>query len=189
MNIQTGFDAENSRLTLAVETNLLLKYYPNFEGLFNAAHNKPSGLLVTQKNENTAVISFPIKKEEERDSKTFVIMDGNSISSVKDIINKFVYGAVRKELKITEFLPLSGYPIGDMKNDVIAAIKAKRNFCIIDTYDNYLKQCKVQEHVYNQFKLDYGTDEYNDAAIMIETGEFDKLVKMYKPKLVKTSWI
>jgi hypothetical protein len=192
MNIQTGFDAENSRLVISFNTNLLLKYYPNFYGLLNKETQVPSGLSISKSGKNTALITFPVGKGQigdKENDRVYLAIDKNKLTNIMNVINRFITGAIRKELNTTEFLPLEGYPEGDIKTDVVKAVEGKRNFCIIDTYENYLKQCKDREYNYNQYMVEYGTDEYYDVAIMIETGEFKDLVEKYKSKLDKTSWL
>ena len=193
MNIQTGFDPDSSCMTIAVETNLLIKYYTNLEGMFLATKNKPEGLTVTQRNRNTAIVAFPIPKSQIQVQKemqrAMVGIDKRVMDDVMNVISKFVNSAIRKEFKTTEFIPLVGYPLKDLKEDIKKAITAGRRFCIIDTYDNYLKQAEQKrDYVYNQYIVEPKTDEYADVAILIETGDMKTLRKLYTDKLRVTEW-
>lgn len=191
MNIQTNFDQSSNCMIISVETNLLQKYFKNLAGMFSATKDKPSGLTISQKDGNTAIVSFPIpegriKVEMQR---AMVAIDKNDLNNIMDVINKFANAAIRKELMNTEFIPLEGYSTDNLKVDIKAAIKAGRKFCIIDTYDSYLTQTKSREYKYNQYMVDKDTDEYSDVAILIETGKFKELKKEYKPKLKYTEWV
>lgn len=192
MNVSTGFDPDSKKITVTVSTNLLKKYHPNFKGLFQMAQKKPKGLEVNIKGGGRAIISFPIPEENIKvvgEGKGMVGVDREDMDGVMEIINRFANSAIRKELKQTEFVPLEGYNEESLKEDVKAAVKNKRNLCIIDTYENYLKNEEDRKYEYNQYLVDYGTDEYMNIAISIATGKLSEVRKQYKKKLKKENWV
>ena len=192
MNISTGFDPEAQRLTVSVETNLLIKYYPNLASMIQRATRKPRGLEVSQRNKTTAVVTFPIPKNQvkvqEEKQRAMVAIDKSEMDDLMDIITRFANAAIRREFMTTEFIPLVGYSVDDLKEDIKKAIPEGRRFCIIDTYENYLTAQSSKNFVYNQYVIEPGTDEYADVAILIQTGNMKELQSIYTPKLKKTEW-
>lgn len=192
MNVQTGFDPDSKKMTVSVNTNLLKKYHINFKGLFQMAKEKPKGLEVNIKSGNLAIVSFPIAEENIRtlgNGKGYIGVEKDVMDGIMEIITKFTTSAIRKELQQTEFIPLEGYSEDLLKEDTKKAVEGKRNLCIIDTYGNYLKNEKSRKYEYNQYVIEYGTDEYSNAVIMLITGKLSELKKLYKKKLKKEIWL
>ena len=118
------------------------------------------------------------------------------ISPLFVTIDKFKVAAYRKKSRTTEFIPLSGYPIEDLKKDVVEAVKGKRDYCLIDTYENYLKNFSNKkiddedcEFIINHYYVKFGTEQYNNICLDILNGNLDRVVKEFKPKLKRESWI
>ena len=116
-------------------------------------------------------------------------IDRDDMDGIMEIINKFTNSAIRKELKQTEFIPLEGYEEDLLKEDIKTAVQNKRNLCIIDTYESYLKNEEDRKYEYNQYRVDYGTNEYSDVAILIATGKLSEVRKLYKKKLKKETLV
>lgn len=192
MNIQTGFDPDSKKMTVSVNTNLLKKYHINFKGLFQMAPKKPNGLEVNIKSGNLAIVTFPVPDENIKvmdGGKGYVGIEKEVMDGIMGIITKFTSSALRKELKQTEFIPLEGYDEDLLKEDIKTAVENKRNLCIIDTYDNYLKNEEKKTYEFNQYQVNYDTDEYLDVVILIATGKLSELRKLYKKKLKKENWV
>lgn len=192
MNVSTGFDPDSKKITVTVNTNLLKKYHVNFKGLFQMATKKPKGLEVNIRSGNLATVSFPIPEENIKvlgEGRGMVGIDRDDMDGIMEIINKFTNSAIRKELKQTEFIPLEGYEEDLLKEDIKTAVQNKRNLCIIDTYESYLKNEEDRKYEYNQYRVDYGTNEYSDVAILIATGKLSEVRKLYKKKLKKETWV
>lgn len=192
MNIQTGFDPDSKKMTVSVNTNLLKKYHINFKGLFQMAPKKPNGLEVNIKSGNLAIVTFPVPDENIKvmdGGKGYVGIEKEVMDGIMGIITKFTSSALRKELKQTEFIPLEGYDEDLLKEDIKTAVENKRNLCIIDTYDNYLKNEEKKTYEFNQYQVNYDTDEYSDVVILIATGKLSELRKLYKKKLKKENWV
>lgn len=193
MKIEPGFDPESGRMTLLLNNELLRRYYSNFHGMMESL-KYPQDIKVSKKSETSALISFPVGKDKIRkvdDERAAIAVDRGDVEKIYLTINKFINAGIRKEYKTTEFIPLEGYDVEKLKKDIIEANKAKRKFCIVDTYENYLngQDPNGKGPEYNQYMIDYGTDEYVDVFLQIRSGDLDGLKKTYKSKLVKTSWI
>ena len=191
MKLTPGFDTENKRVKLEFKTNLLKKYYPNFEGMLNKDSNIPKGTDVEHVEEDTAIISFPLPKDStiknDEGKGMFIALNPKDMDIFGDVINKFVNAALRKEFRSTEFIPLVGYPIEKLKEEIKDAIKNKRNFCIIDTYENYLKLKEIN-YEFKQAYVNFGTSEYSKVAILIHRLDIEGLREMWAEKLSLGNW-
>ena len=122
-----------------------------------------------------------------------ISVDGNDTSNplgkVNNVINKFISLALKDKLKTTEFLPINNYPDNELKVDVLNALQGKRNLCIIDDFENYKEQTRLNTYSFNQYIVKYGTSEYADTILMLVNDEFDKFKEYYNDKLISTSWI
>lgn len=195
MDINTGFDSENGVLRIVITTDLLDGYYSNFKGMIMNNKKIPKGVKVNQEDEKTAVIYIPIDNKHIEDEnigsgRAIVCIDKNMLNAVYLSIRSFTGACLRYKLKNTEFLPISGkdYSIDKLKEDVKTAISGKRDFCLIKTYKEFLDNEKNQEYVYTQYPVKYGTDEYFDISILIETGDLKSVQKKYMSLLKKVSW-
>ena len=124
---------------------------------------------------------------------SIISVDGNDTSNplgkVNNIINNFISLALKDKIKSTEFMPISNYPDDGLKKDSLNALLGKRNLCIIDDFENYKKQTKLNTYNFNQYIVKYGTSEYADTILMLVNEEFSEFRKYYSNKLKTTSWI
>lgn len=193
MKVTPGFDPRNKKITLEFQTNLLKKYYPNFEGMITTDSSIPSGTNVQQTREDTAVITFPVPKNTsiKNDSENgvgYIAVEPENMEIFGNVINKFVNAALRREFKTTEFIPLEGYPIEKLRNEIRSALENKRNFCIIDTYENYLKLTQKNNYEFNQAILEFGSTDYAKTAVLVYRGDIEGLRKMWSERLKLDSW-
>lgn len=193
MKVTPGFDPRNKKITLEFQTNLLKKYYPNFEGMITADSSIPSGTNVQQTREDTAVITFPVPKNTsiKNDSENgvgYIAVEPENMEIFGNVINKFVNAALRREFKTTEFIPLEGYPIEKLRNEIRSALENKRNFCIIDTYENYLKLTQKNNYEFNQAILEFGSTDYAKTAVLVYRSDIEGLRKMWSERLKLDSW-
>lgn len=192
MKVTPGFDPNSKKIKLEFKTNLLKKYYSNFAGMISNDSNIPNGTNIEQVGDDTAVISFPlpknsqIKNDDERGI-GFIAVDPKSMEIFSEVINRFVNAALRKEFRTTEFIPLEGYPISNLKEEIKEAIKNKRNFCIIDTYENY-KRLKEINYEFKQAYVNFGTSDYSKTAVLIHRLDIEGLKKMWSEKLSIGNW-
>ena len=188
-----GYNPTNGDLEFTIELNLFRNYFPNFEGLIlmNEELAKCKA-KVRQIEPNKAIVAFPIDKDSIKrvteETATVKFDNVSGLQALYNVLNSFTRVAIKKELKTTEFIPLNGYPVEDLQNDIQAAVRGKRKLCIINDYSEYLEKQRDHNLVYHQYIVEYGTNEYADAVLMILDGNMDKLREIYTPKLVKTEW-
>ena len=192
-NIVPSYNPISGNLEITIEMNLLKKYFPNFEGLISMDEElSQRGCTATQTSSTTALVSLPVDKSMTtppgEDGMSRISAEESGVVSLFKVLNSFVNSAIKKELKITEFIPLHGYPVENLQDDIVAAVKSKRNLCIIGEYEEYLDRQKSGNFSYHQYMIDHGTEEYVDAAMLIKDGNLDELRKLYEPKLVYTEW-
>ena len=204
MKVDTGFDPAEKKIVITVQTPLLKRHLSLFRELINNSENKkglPKGLGVENiegLRSDTALVTFPIQDNDIKSSselrKSSVIgIKMEYMESISTEINRFVSIALKRELDSLEFIPLKGYPVEDLKNDVQSAVKNKRNLCLIKTYDEYLNsqnnESRKDAFQFHQYIVWYGTDEYTDVAINLFNGELDELREKYEKRLSFTNWI
>lgn len=187
MKVNNDFDREKMEVVINIQCNLFKKYYPNFVGILEKNKDDiPKGFSVRQASSDTAKISFPIPEG------TTIAKGGGSFAvnlmSLMDVINKFAGTALRYELEHTEFIPINGYPLEDLKKDIVASVKNKRNLCVLGDYAEYLSMEKEHKYQFHQVYVNYGTPEWADIVLMILEGDMGKMRELYTPKLEFTEW-
>lgn len=192
MKVIPGMNPQSNSIEYIIESRLLEKYSNNFIGLVkDRFHVLPSGTKVELCDKNSAKIIFPLPDDTKcsmvDEQKAAVVLKKSDVDAISSVIEDFRHLALQHELMKTEFIPLNGYPLKDLQSDVVNAVKNKRSLCILKTYQEYLEMDK-SKYEFNQVYLDYGTEEYVDAILMIYSGELDKLKEIWEPKLEFTSW-
>jgi len=200
MKVDTGFDPAEGKVIITVQTPLLERHLGIFQHIFEKSKRSgmPRGVTVETNDDkpDTAFILFPVDRDDMSIKKEFkeqgaVGIKMEYMKTISDEINHFVMSALQQQLQSLEFIPLNGYPVENLMTEVKDAVKGKRGFCIIKTYDEYLKS---QEHskdsyTFHQYIVEYGTDEYADVAINLYKGELQELREKYEPKLSFQNWI
>lgn len=195
--IEAGFNSTDNSITIAVTTPILNRYSEAFRKVFEISKNPnlPKKLEVEYSNSSeTMLVNFPAEQEELAQVKNgkSIPIPATKIEAIRKEINRFVVYVLKKELKSIEFIPLNGYPVEELKKDVQAAVKGKRKFCLIKTYEEYLKNQKANSKnafTYHQYMVEYGTPEYIEVALNLYNGEIDILREKYEPQLKYTNWI
>jgi hypothetical protein len=186
-----GGMGEDGNISLSVTSPLVSRYFSNFRGMLTSSKDSPSGLKVEKAGPDTAIVIFPPGEVGMAGP-----AQGSGMNSVMAIIRRFVVGSLKYRSKKTEFCPILDFSGGEpgeysfeqLQKDVLAAIKAKRNLTLIDTYQNYLKNQKEMKYIFNQYDVEYGTSEYADVVLLIQLGKLSELQKIYKSKLKLTNW-
>lgn len=208
MNILSVYNSDKGCVSIRLNTNLLEKYYVNLKGLIRESSVKVLG--VSREGKDTMIIDFPISSAGPISTSSVsgadtmpsnsggpvgmsVGVDKEQFNSLIEIINRFVDVAVKKELKNLEFCPLEGYPVENFKEDVLISMKHKRSLMFIDTYQSYLDVENsvggAERHIYNQYEVPYGSDEWAEAVTLINTDKFEELREWIRPLLKKTVWV
>lgn len=196
MKISSNFDPERNVITFNVTSTLLKKYYYNLSGMLKADEGVSSikNIEMSKTGLDTASITLPIdgtsgiQTSQPRPGIMAVAVEKDLLTKVTDVLNRFVNLAINKELITKEFCPLFGYNFANLREDLKLAIKSKRDLIFIDTYENYLNECKNNTYHFNQYVIEYGTSEWADAIILIEKDRIDELEKWIKPLLKETYW-
>lgn len=182
---------ENGNINLSITSPLVDKYYSNLSGMLTKSKDSPQGLKIEKVGSDTAVVEFPVGTVGPLGP-----AQGSGMTSVMGIIRRFVIGSLKYRTKRTEFCPIldfkggkpGEYSFEQLQKDVEAAVKAKRSLTLIDTYQSYLNNQKEMKYVFNQYVVEYGTNEYCDVVILIQQGKLGELQKLYKGKLKTTNW-
>ena len=195
MNIQPGYDPEKKCITLSVDLYLISRYFPNFSGMIKGSPDVPEGTEVEQVSDTVAVITFPIDDKSvgvaniNPDSRMMSIgINAKHMDAFQKIISSFVSCAISKEIKTTEFIPLYGYSISNLKEEVQEAVKNKRKLCIIKDYSEYTSMNSERKYVFHQYMVEPGTRDYTEAAILLYNEDIKKLREIFEDKLKLESW-
>lgn len=193
MKIQRGLNPESKMIQFTITTPLLSEYFNNFSGMVkNSSKDISDNLNVERLGSDSAIISFPLPDDSEminQGDKAMVSMSPEVVFKLNDVINRFVNCGLRKILKTTEFLPLNNYELSNLQSDLKDAIANKRNFCILRDYNEYLEMSKKKRYQFTQKIVKYGTSEYSDVAILINSGKLDELREWLDPQLSFCEWI
>lgn len=197
IRIITRLDLESSSFIITVQSPLVVHHYSSLSGMLMSDDTAPRGINVEKRDMDTALISFPVNGQiipGPSEGTAGVSQDANaSVQNVINIVKRFATAGIRTRLKRTEFLPIldfsGGYSFEELQEDVKKAVKEKRNFMVIDTYKNYLKNTKDMTYEFNQYPIPFGTSEYCDFALLAGAGKLSEIRRLYKNKLKKTSWI
>lgn len=194
MKIESTYSPSDNKVIFTVESNLFTKYYPNFSTLLNDCDKLPKGITTEKGGEDNQVkIQFPLPEESEvktlgrNSSLAAVSINVKDVNAINDFLDDFTNTALRYELKRTEFIPLEGYPVDNLHEEIVDAVKNKRNLCIIENFKQYQERDK-NEYKFNQYIIQYGTEEYADAVLMIYNKDLEKLSKVWKDRLSLTEW-
>lgn len=218
MQIINAYDPENNRIVVTITSELFKKDYDEFNSLVSSLINPKDGsrYKCERKSKDTAIITFNMNLELEDKSSSSLLSSmkpssiiGSEDSSLGtsmaaafdpndktnpfivfiDTLQDFIKEVMVEKLKTTEFLPLEGYPEERLKEDLLEALTCRRNFCVVDTYESYLKGSSSRKYEFNQFSAEYGTSEWADISIMIHFGQFEEFRDIYSKKLERIDWI
>lgn len=204
IKVLTSLNGENGDIKISINTTLLKQYYPNLKGITLNHKDCPKDLKVERVDSTTAMITFSsglssddLGQPNEDGMIGIPTEHAMKIQKVSNIIKEFLDSAIKHCIKTTEFIPLydfSGdkrnYSFEEMQEDVITAMKNKRNLCVIDKFQDYLDNNVVQKYCFNQHMIDYNknADEYVDFILLVKAGKLKELREMYSGKLTKTEW-
>lgn len=188
------YDSSSHKLIVEFKNLLLEKYWELLLNLVKEAGNSsylPKDIELKKVDSGKALVIIPCTIEGVENYR-----DGQRIKNLPDIVTEhlssvletFSRRALEEELEKIEFIPLSGYSMDKLKEDIELAIKDKRDLVLVDTYDNYRKLVKQKTAELNQCRFEYLDNDYADVAFLIHSGNIKEL-KKYRSRLEKTSWI
>lgn len=188
------YDSSSHRLMVEYKNVLLKKYLGLLSDLVKEAKKVnylPKSTEIKKIDEESVLISLPCTIEGAEN-----IENGERINNLPELvtdhlstlIDTFTKKAIEEEMKEIEFIPLSGYPIDKLKEDIEQAIKDKRDLVLIDSYANYKKLANQEVLESKQCRFKYLDNDYADVAYLIHSGNVKEL-KKYKSRLENKSWI
>lgn len=190
------YDSSTRRLMVEFSNSNLKKHWDLFSDLINEASKKdylPRETEYKLVSDDKALIIFPCELKTDDDVEDGARIKNSDLPEVvtdhlSNLLETFAKRAMELEMDELEFIPLQGYPVEKMKEDIEQAIRDKRDLCLIDTYRNYELLGNKEITETRQKRIPYLNNEYADIAYYIWTGNLGEL-KKYKAKLEKKTWI
>lgn len=188
--IESSYDPIDKRLRVRIKSEYLSKYKNIMEEAVKKS-SLPKGSAVDFPDPGLAVIVIPTEIDFSESFMGGVAqLSGPLAESLNYILMYYKTECYNQEVKTTEIIPLTGYPFSKVQSDVKGAVEAKRDICLIDTYENGKKFDKKIIQALNQIKFTYSSDEYCDLVIKIMgASNMTSIRKEYKPLLKETVWI
>ena len=185
---------EDGFMVLTVETPLIENYYPNLVGMLKDDESIPTLLEIKKEDKEKALLRFPLGVEPKKISKNEVMLPseiGEKVKNISNVINRFSIAAIKHKFKKIEFVPLYGYPIEKLKDEIPLAVQNKRDLNIVIDFANYERGVngESKDYTFNQYLIPYGTEEYTNVVLDVMGGRLSKLRKEYKDKLKNVSWV
>lgn len=188
------YDSGSKKMIIEFKNGLIETYFDLLESCVKENKSKgmlPDDLEVQSLGEGRCMITFHIdlpEAEGMKNGQRIGTLPKNMTDKISNVLEEFRKKAIKTEFSTTEFIPLSGYPIENLQEDIKEAIKNKRNFCIVDKYSEYIRFASGNTTSLNQSKVMYLSNEYSDIAIYIYEGNIKKLKELYKDKLSVVDW-
>ena len=187
-------DPNLGKIIMTIESPLIAENPEEFKNRMNEIKILKN-LEVGIDDSGTAVVSFSLNSNQFVVNGKKVAVSSECMKPISIVLDNFVSHSLRERLKKTEFIPLRDYPDDSLKEDVQAAVKEKRDFCLIKNYAEFLEKIEMEksgkfgDYAYTQYEVEYGTLEYADVAIRLYKGELNELRKEYEPKLERVYWV
>lgn len=185
------YDSNSKQMMIEFKNSLLENHFDVLRECVDKSKslgNLPSDLEVKNLYDGRCLITFHIDIPDTKNGDRIGRLPKNMTEKISAVIENFREKAIKKEFMTTEFIPLNGYPLENLQEDIKDAIKNKRNFCVIDKYSDYLKFSKGEITKLNQKKVEFLSNEYSDTAIYIYEGNLKKLKEIYKNQLKTVDW-
>ena len=188
------YDSSSQRLMVEYKNVLLERQWDLFSGMIKHAKKSrelPNDTEIKKIDSEKALIMIPCViegAEKYNDGERIKNLPNLITEKLSSLLENFAKVAMESEMSMLEFMPLSGYPISKLKEDLDAAIKDKRDLVLIDTYKNYQKLINLETIESNQLRLKFIDNDYADVAYLIHSGDIQGL-KKYKSKLKLNSWV
>lgn len=197
LKLEIKYYKEGGELVIIYKNNLLREYPELLTDLFKE-NKELSGITRIRKESDNLVHIFvkaSVSVEEDYSDEGILKagIEKELLNEIGKILNMFTLNALSKKLRETEFLPLSGYPLEKLREDVEEMVKNKRSACVISDYSRYLENNKLgtttKSFRYNQVMLKYSSDQYCNFVIDVQTKSLEELRATYSGQLVETDWL
>lgn len=201
MKVIPNFDADTNKMTVRFQSNLVREYGGDiFIKIIKEDPALPENSSINLICSDTAEISIEIPKDKiEVKQLNDAVIHKIDMTPIVKSLSRFTTMALKYKEITTEFIPLTGYPVESLKIDIQNAIKDRRSFCIMESYEEYLKLVDtIAEHrangdigldifTFSHHYVKYGTDLYNDIATYIWEGNMKKVRDV--SRLETSSWV
>lgn len=188
--LRAVYDSTNKKLMVEYKSYLLEDYLDLLVSCMSLRSDRgllPKGIEVKRVEDNKCLIMIPVVLSTPP-NQAVGVLPPNLTSPISEALSDFREKALKTEFMTTEFIPLEGYPLKDLKKDMKAAINNKRNFCLIDNYANYLNFSKNNQTTIKAKKIKYLSNDYSNICIYIYGGKMAELKKEFGPQLKDKSW-
>lgn len=188
------YDASSKRMIIEYKNKLLENHFDILENCVSEGkfkNNLPKDISLQNLNDGRCVITFSFNlpnSDNMKDGQRINSLPKSLTEKLTDLLEEFKGRAIKKEFVTTEFIPLSGYSLDKLQEDVKDAVKNKRNFCIVDKYSEYLKFAAGDITTLKQGNFAYLSNDYSNIALYIYEGNLKKLRETYKDKLSEVDW-
>lgn len=127
-------------------------------------------------NKGNGVISLPVPS--------------HLIEELSNVANEFSSDCIKKIMGRTEIIPLKGYGIDDIINDIKTALEKKRDICIIRDYQDYLNGKNIFSDGLDIAVYKYMSDEYCNIVVeCVGKKSLPGLRKLTEKDLKKPEWL
>ena len=186
------YDSDQKQLTIEYKSPYLKKYESLFLEIIERAKETDylnKGLKIKKVDDFCSMIIIPcdINVDYVQESGKINNVPSEITEHVGRIIETFTSKAIDQELENLEFIPLSGYSIKKLQEEIDDAVKDKRDLVLIDTFENYLKLASHETLETNQKHIKYLGEDYADVAYILHTGN-KKELKKYESELKLKEW-
>ena len=195
ITIKVIYDSESKRLMFDFTCSLLSDHYSLFEKEFSKSKKEgfiPGDFSISRVEKDRCMLVLPIvipgiERAPDNQSAS-ALVPKELINKITSLLNDFRAEAIKDEIRTTEFIPLSGYSVKNLQKDIVTAIKAKRNFCLIESYSDYQKFENREISRLRQYKVKHSTNDYSEIALSIYEGNLKRIKDQYTPKLEEVDW-
>ncbi len=195
--IDFSYDFGRKKMIVIYKNNLLIENKDEFQSYIEKSNLPANSIICSDSSgrDNVCNIEIPYVPEGNE-----IINKGNGVISlpvpkqlideISDVVNKFSSDCIKKIMGRTEIIPLKGYGIDDIVNDIKTAIEKKRDICIIRDYQDYLDGKNIFSDGLDIAIYKYMSDEY--CNVVVECAgkrSLSGLKKLTEKDLNKPEWL
>lgn len=176
----------NGKLVIIYSNSLLGEFSNMFQDAIKKQFPEAEIKIIS---ETKHVISIPSDFNDFSENPKLSEDDESQIDLIVETLEDFEEDAIMEKSGQYEIIPLEGYSVENIIEDIKSAVHDKRNLCIIDTYDNYQRYNKGELFEINHVKFEYLSDDYNDTVCYCLMGDIKGLGMKVIDKMSLGEWI
>ena len=192
-----SYDFNRKKMIVIYKNNLLVENKEQLQGYIEKSNLPKNSVISNDQGGRSNVCNIEIPYVPDGNN---IINKGNGVMSLpvptellnelSNVVNEFSSDCIKNIMNTTEILPLKGYGIDNMAEDVKAAITNKRNFCIIRNYQDYLDGKNIITGEIEIAMYKYMSEEYCNIAIEVAGKKsLSGLRKLTEKDLHKPEWL